>query len=85
MPMTNAEAKVKELSGKLLDIITCNRNANSSPETTLKNIEVYLGGICDGIDLSEEMRRCEQEAAASVIAKIDWHDAKMDARLAPHE
>lgn len=36
MPMTNAEVKVKELSEKLLDIIACNRNANASPETTLK-------------------------------------------------
>lgn len=77
MPMTTAEVKVKELSEKLLDIITCNRNANASPETTLKNIEAYLGGICDGIDLSEEMRRCEHE----VIAKTDPPGAKMDA---PH-
>ena len=82
MPMTNAEVKVKELSEKLLDIITCNRNANASPETTLKNIEAYLSGICDGIDLSDEMRRCEQKAADSVIAKIDQHEAKMDARFA---
>ena len=48
--MTTAEVKVKELSEKLLDIIACNRNANASPETTLKNIEAYLGGICDGTD-----------------------------------
>jgi hypothetical protein len=81
MPMTTAEVKVKELSEKLLDIIAGNRNANASPETTLKNIEAYLGGICDGIDLSEEMRRCEHE----VIAKIDQHDAKTDTPWpAPH-
>lgn len=78
MPMTTAEVKVKELSGKLLDIITCNRNANASPEITLKNIEAYLCGICDGIDLSEEMRRCEHE----VIARTDPPGAKMGA---PHE
>lgn len=82
MPMTNAEVKVKELSEKLLDIIACSRNASVPPETTLKKLEAYLSGICDGIDLSEEMRRCEQKAADSVIAKIDRHEAKMDARFA---
>lgn len=80
--MNNAEVKVKELSEKLLDIIARNRNAGASPETTIEKLEAYLAGICDGIDLSEEMRRCEQKAADSVIAKIDQHAAKMDARFA---
>lgn len=31
------------------------------------------------------MRRCEQEAAASVIAKADQHGAKMAASFATHE
>ncbi len=78
MPMTIAEVKVKELSEKLLDIIAGNRDANALPEITLKNIEAYLGGICDGIDLSEEMRRCEHE----VIARTDPPGAKMGT---PHE
>lgn len=80
--MTNAEVKVKELSEKLLDSITCNRRVNASPESTLEKLGGYLSGICDGIDLSEEMRRCEQKAADSAIAKIDQHEAKMDARFA---
>lgn len=58
--MTDAEVKVKELSEKLLDIIIGNRNANESPETTLEKLEAYLSGICDGIDLSEEMRRIQE-------------------------
>ena len=62
--MTNAEAKVKELSEKLLDIITCSRNSNVSPETTLEKLEAYLSGICDGIDFSEEMRSIQESAPA---------------------
>lgn len=78
--MDNAEVKVKELSEKLLDIITRNRNAGASPETTLEKLEAYLAGICDGIDLSEEMRRYRQKAVDSAIAKT-VHEAKMDARF----
>ncbi len=55
--MTNAEAKVKELAEKLLDSVNCNRNSGTSPECTLAKLESYLAGVCDGIDLSEEMRR----------------------------
>ena len=55
--MTNAEAKVKELSEKLLNIIDDNRNAGASPECALSKLESYLAGVADGIDLSEEMRR----------------------------
>lgn len=61
--MTNAEAKVKELAEKLLEIIDANRNANVSPECSLAKLEAYLSGICDGIDLSEDMRRAEQQPA----------------------
>lgn len=57
--MTNAEAKVKELAEKLLNIVDCNRNSGASPECVLAKLESYLAGVCDGIDLSEEMRRGE--------------------------
>lgn len=57
--MTNAEAKVKELGEKLLNIIDCSRNTGASPECALSKLESYLAGVCDGIDLSEEMRRGE--------------------------
>ncbi len=82
--MTNAEAKVKELSEKLLDNIDCNRNTGVSPECTLAKLECYLSGVCDGIDLSEEMRRCEHEVVAAVNEKIDQHAAKMGTRHEPH-
>lgn len=60
--MTNAEAQVKELSEELLNIINHNRNDGVSPEYILTKLESYLSGVCDGIDLSEEMRRGEGTA-----------------------
>lgn len=84
MPMTNAEVKVKEVADVVREKIDEWKKAGVSPEVVLDRVYAYLAGLGDGIDLCDDMRRCEQEAAASIIAKIDQHAAKMDARLAPH-
>lgn len=85
MPMTNAEVKVKEVADVVREKIHQWKNEGVPREVILDRVDAYLSGLSDGIDFCDDMRRCEQEAAASVIAKIDQHDAKMDARLAPHE
>lgn len=84
MPMTNAEVKVKEVADVVREKIDEWKKAGVPREVVLDRVDAYLSGLSDGIDFCDDMRRCEQEAAASVIAKIDQHDAKMDARLAPH-
>jgi len=85
MPMTNAEVKVKEVADVVRKKIDEWKKAGVPREVVLDRVDAYLSGLSDGIDFCDDMRRCEQEAAASVIAKIDQHDTKMDARLAPHE
>lgn len=85
MPMTNAEVKVKEVADVVREKIYEWKKAGVPREVVLDRVDAYLSGLSDGIDFCDDMRRCEQEAAASVIAKIDQHDAKVGARLAPHE
>lgn len=85
MSMTNAEVKVKEVADTVREKIAQWKNEGTPREVILDRVDAYLSGLSDGIDFCDDMRRCEQEAAASVIAKIDQHDAKMDARLEPHE
>jgi len=82
MPMTNAEVKVKEVADVIREKIDKWKNEGIPREVILDRIDAYLSGLSDGIDFCDDMRRCEQKAADSVIAKIDQHAAKMDARFA---
>lgn len=65
--MTVAEAKVKELCEKLLNII---QEYNEDPEhydnLCLSKIDSYLSGMCDGIDFAEEMRQPDFNVQAKV-------------------
>lgn len=85
MPMTNAEVKVKEVADVVREKIHQWKNEGVPREVILDRVDAYLSGLSDGIDFCDDMRRCEQEAAAAVIAKIDQHAAKMDAHLALHK
>lgn len=84
MPMTNAEVKVKEVADVVREKIDEWVKAGIPFEAILGFIDAYLSGLGDGIDFCDDMRRCEQEAAASVIAKADQHGAKMGASFATH-
>lgn len=85
MPMTNAEVKVKEVADVVRENIDEWVKAGIPCEIVLDRVDAYLSGLGDGIDFCDDMRRCEQEAAASVIAKADHHGAKMAAGFATHE
>lgn len=78
MPMTNAEVKVKEVADVVREKIDEWVKEGIPCEIVLDRVDAYLSGLGDGIDFCDDMRRCEQEAAASVIAKVDEHEAKMD-------
>lgn len=84
MPMTNAEVKVKEVADVVREKIDEWVKAGIPCEIVLDCVDAYLSGLGDGIDFCDDMRRCEQEAAASVIAKADQHGAKMGASFATH-
>lgn len=85
MPMTNAEVQVKEVADVVREKINEWKKAGVPYEVISDRVDAYLSGLSDGIDFCDNMRRCEQEAADSVIAKIDRHEAKMDPRFAqPH-
>lgn len=64
--MTVAEAKVKELCEKLLTIIDAWKNNPGDFEECVYRIESYISGMCDGIDLSEEMRQPDFNVQAKV-------------------
>ena len=84
--MTNAEVKVKEVADTVREKIHQWKSEGTPREVILDRVDSYLSGLSDGIEFCDDMRRCEQKAADSVIAKIDQHSAKMDAILAqPHE
>lgn len=85
MPMTNAEVKVKEVADVVREKIDEWVKEGIPCEIVLDRVDAYLSGLGDGIDFCDDMRRCEHEAAASVIAKADQHGAKMDASFAAHE
>ena len=76
MPMTNAEVKVKEVADVVREKIDEWVKAGIPYEAILGFIDAYLSGLGDGIDFCDDMRRCEQEAGASVIAKIDQDGTK---------
>lgn len=82
MPMTNAEVKVKEVADVVREKIHQWKDEGIPREVILDRVDAYLSGLSDGIEFCDDMRRCEQNAADSIIAKIDQHDAKMDARFA---
>lgn len=84
MPMTNAEVKVKEVADVVREKIDEWVKAGIPCEIVLDRVDACLSGLGDGIDFCDDMRRCDQEAAASVIAKADQHGAKMDASFATH-
>lgn len=81
MPMTNAEVKVKEVADVVREKINQWKNEGTPREVILDRVDAYLSGLSDGIDFCDDMRRCEQKAADSAIAKIDQHTAKMDDRF----
>ena len=85
MPMTNAEVEVKEVADVVREKIDEWVKAGIPCEIVLDRVDTYLSGLGDGIDFCDDMRRCEQEAAASVIAKADQYDARIDAGFAAHE
>lgn len=76
MPMTNAEVKVKEVADVIREKIDAWKKAGVPFEAILGFIDAYLSGLGDGIDFCDDMRRCEQEADASVIAKSDQDGTK---------
>ena len=82
MPMTNAEVKVKEVADVVREKIHQWKGEGIPREVILDRVDAYLSGLSDGIDFCDDMRRCEQKTADSVISKIEQHDAKMDARFA---
>lgn len=82
MPMTNAEVKVKEVADVVREKIHQWKSEGIPREVILDRVDAYLSGLSDGIEFCDDMRRCEQNTADSVIAKIEQHDAKMDARYA---
>ena len=82
MPMTNTEVKVKEVADVVREKMDEWKKAGVPCEAILGFIDAYLSGLGDGIDFCDDMRRCEQETAASVITKINQPASKMDV---PHE
>lgn len=80
--MTNAEVKVKEVADTVREKIHQWKSEGTPREVILDRVDSYLSGLSDGIDFCDHMRSCEQQAADSVIAKIDQHEAKMDVRFA---
>lgn len=82
MPMTNAEVKVKEVADVIREKIHQWKDEGVPREVILDRVDAYLSGLGDGIDFCDDMRRCEQKAADSAIAKIAQHAAKMDGRFA---
>lgn len=82
MPMTNTEVKVKAVADYVREKIDEWKKAGVPFEAILDRVDAYLSGLGDGIDFCDDMRRCEQEAAAPPIAKIDQNTAKM---AVPHE
>lgn len=68
--MTPIESKVHELSDKLCNAIDEMQKRKTDNAVIVQSIKSYLAGLCDGLDLAEEVRGDELSVANDLLAEL---------------
>ena len=68
--MTPIESKVHELADKLCNAIDEMQKRKTDNAVIVQSIKSYLAGLCDGLDLAEEVRGDELSVANDLLAEM---------------
>lgn len=79
--MTPIESKVHELSDKLCDAICEMQKRKTDNAVIVQSIKSYLAGLCDGLDLAEEVRGDELAVTNELLAEMAMADDRLDEEI----